>query len=137
MLYNGNQVKANAAVPGGDLTLGGTTYTSDAADPINGTGRVDFRTVAPTILFGWGNLVPRSAKHISVPVEIGAVIEDAPKATITLMGTACDPTGQVCQNVVDNVPFENNAIAQQNKLNNGMSFLKVYPVISVGFGYKF
>jgi len=138
MLYNGNRVKANAAVPGGDpFSLGGITYTSDPADPITGTGRVDFRTVAPTILFGWGNLVPRSGKRISVPVEIGAVIEGAPRAAINLLGTACDPTGQICPNVVDNVPFLNNVIAQQNKLNNDMSFLKVYPVISVGFGYKF
>jgi hypothetical protein len=53
------------------------------------------------------------------------------------MGTACDPTGQTCQNVVDNVPFQNKVLSQQNKLNNDMSFLKVYPVISVGFGYKF
>jgi len=138
MAYNGNRIKANAAVPGGDqFTLGGVTYTSDPADPITGSGRVEFGTVAPTILFGWGNLVPRSAKHISVPVEIGAVIEGAPKATINLTGTACNPSGLVCQNVADNVPFQNNVIAQQNKLNNDMSFLKVYPVISIGFGYKF
>jgi hypothetical protein len=138
MAYNGNRIKANAAVPGGQqFTLGGITYLSDPADPITGTGRVDFGTVAPTLLVGWGNLVPRSFKHISVPVEIGAAFEGAPKATINLVGTACDPTGAVCQNVVDDQPFQTNVTAQQNKLNHDMSFLKAYPVISVGFGYKF
>jgi len=139
MAYNGNRVKANAAVPGGEqFTLGGVTYMSDAADPVTGTGRVDFGSVAPTVLVGWGNLVPRrSSKHISVPVEIGAAFQGSPKATLNLVGTACDPTGVVCQNVADNQPFQNNVVAQQNKLNNNLSFLKVYPIISVGFGYKF
>jgi hypothetical protein len=138
MAYNGNRIKANAAVPGGQqFTLGGITYMSDAADPVSGTGRVDFGSVAPTLLVGWGNLVPRSSKHISVPVEIGAAFQSPPKATLNLVGTACDPTGVVCQNVVDNQPFQNNVVAQQNKLNNNLSFLRVYPIISVGFGYKF
>lgn len=138
MLYNGNRIQANAAVPGGEqFTLGGTTYTSDAADPISGTGKVGFATVAPTFLLGFGNLVPRRAKHFSVPVEIGAVIEGAPKATLNLQGTACDPSGLTCQNVADDVPFQNNVIAQQNKLNHDMSSFKVYPILSVGFGYKF
>jgi len=139
MLYNGNRIQAGAAVPGGQqFTLGGTTYTSDAADPITGAGKVGFGAVAPTFLLGWGNLVPRRAKrHISVPVEIGAVFEGAPKATLNLQGTACDPSGLSCQNVADNVPFQNNVIAQQNKLNHDMSSFKAYPVISVGFGYKF
>ena len=138
MAYNGNRIKANASVPGGQqFSLGGITYLSDAADPITGTGSVVFGTVAPTVLVGWGNLVPRSSKHISVPVEIGAVFEGTPKATLNLVGTACDPTGAVCQNVADNQAFQNNVTAQQNKLNHDMSFLKAYPVISVGFGYKF
>ncbi len=138
MLYNGNGIKANAAVPGGQqFTLGGTAYMSDPANPITGVGKVGFNTVAPTFLLGWGNLVPRSSKHISVPVEIGAVFGGAPRATLNLEGTTCDPTGVTCQNVADNVPFQNNVIAQQNKLNHDMSPFKVFPVISVGFGYKF
>src|SRR5579864_4150182 len=43
LLYNGNQLSANASVPGGKtFTLNNTTYTSDPSDPINGAGKVDF-----------------------------------------------------------------------------------------------
>jgi hypothetical protein len=138
MVYNGNQIKANATVlPGNTFTLGGTGYTSEAGDPITGTGKIGFNTVAPMVSLGWGNLVPRKNSHISVPFEVGMVFQGSPKATLNLTGTACDTTGANCQNVVGDTTFQNNVIAQQTKLNNDMSFFKVYPIISLGFGYKF
>ena len=61
LLYNGNKVNANASVPGGQsFTLNGTTYVSDAANPIAGTGKLTFYKAAPMFLVGFGNLVPRS-----------------------------------------------------------------------------
>lgn len=138
MLYNGNQIKANATVTGGQtFTLGGTGYMSYSANPITGTGKIGFNTVAPMVTLGWGNLVPRKNKHISVPFEVGMLFQGSPKATLNLAGTACDTTGANCQNVAGDASFQNNVVAQQNKLNNDMSFFKVYPVISLGFGYKF
>jgi hypothetical protein len=138
MVYNGNEIKANAAVTSGQsFTLGGTTYISDAANPISGTGKIGFNKVAPTFLLGWGNLLPRSNKHFSVPFEFGMVFQGAPKATLNLVGNACDSTGANCRNIGSDTTFQNNVIAQQNKLNNDMSAFKVYPVISLGFGYKF
>lgn len=139
MLYNGNQIKANASVPGTQsFTLGGTSYTSDPANPITGTGKIGFNSVAPTFMLGWGNLVPRKEnKHISIPFEVGMMFQGSPKATLNLAGTACDSPGVNCQNVAGDTTFQNNVIAQQTKLNNDMSFFKVYPIISLGFGYKF
>ena len=139
MLYNGNQIKANATVPGSQtFTLGGVGYESNPANPITGTGKIGFNSVAPELTFGWGNLVPRKeSKHISIPFEIGMMFQGSPKATLNLTGSACDTTGANCQNVASYTAFQNNVIAQQNKLNNDMSFFKVYPIISLGFGYKF
>jgi len=139
VLYNGNQIKANASVPGSQtFTLGGTSYISDPANPITGTGKIGFNSVAPTFLLGWGNLVPRREnKHISIPVEIGMMFQGSPKATLNLVGNVCDTTGANCHNVATDATFQSNVIAQQTKLNNDMSFFKVYPILSVGFGYKF
>ena len=138
MIYNGNQITANASVPGlNSFTLGGTTYTSDPANPITGAGKIGFNKVGPMFTLGWGNLVPRSNKHIVVPFEFGILFQGSPQATLNLVGSACDSTGANCQNVAGDTTFQNNVIAQQNKLNNNMSFFKVYPIISLGFGYKF
>lgn len=138
MIYNDNQVTADAAVPGGKtFSLGSTTYQSDGADPITGTGKIGFNKVGPTLLAGWGNLLPRSHKHFSVPVEFGVLFQGSPQATLNLVGTACGSSGANCQNLANDSTFQNNVVAQQNKLNRNMSFFKVYPIISVGFGYKF
>jgi hypothetical protein len=57
LVYNGNQMTANAAVPGGNtFTLNNTSYTSDPADPVTGSGKVDFIKAGPMFTVGWGNL---------------------------------------------------------------------------------
>jgi len=138
MIYNGNKVTASASVGGGQqFTLNNVSYYSDAANPVTGTGKVDFNKVAPTFLLGWGNLLPRSHRHFSIPVEVGVVVSGSPKSTLNLTGFACDSTGANCQNVATNSTIQSNVVAQQTKLNNDMSFFKAYPIISVGFGYKF
>jgi hypothetical protein len=138
MVYNGNEIKANATVPSGQqFTLGGTSYTSDFANPITGAGKISFNKVAPTFLLGWGNLLPRSNQHFSIPFEFGMLFQGSPKTALNLTGSACDASGLGCHNIAADPIFQNNVIAQQNKLNNDMSFFKVYPIISLGFGYKF
>ena len=138
MVYNGNKITANASVTSGQsFSLGGTSYISDAANPITGTGKIGFNKVAPTILFGWGNLLPRSGRHFSIPFEAGVVFEGSPKAALSLSGAACAADGSGCHDITNDATFQSNVVAQQNKLNSDMSFFKFYPVISLGIGYKF
>lgn len=70
LVYNGNQVKATAAVPGNQtFTLGGANYASDPSDPVHGSGRLEFNKAAPMVLVGWGNLIPRSGRRFSIPLN--------------------------------------------------------------------
>jgi len=139
MIYNGNKITGNASVAGGQqFSLGDTDYMSDTANPISGNGKIAFNKVAPTFLVGWGNLLPRKeGKHFSVPFELGVVFSGAPKSTLTLIGNACNPDGTGCHDISTDSTFQSNVVDQQNKLNSDMSAFKVYPVISIGFGYKF
>jgi hypothetical protein len=138
MLYNGNKISANASVTSGQsFSLGGTSYISDPANPITGTGKIGFNKVAPEATFGWGNLLPRSSKHFSIPFEAGVVFEGSPKAALNLTGSACAADGTNCHDITNDTTFQSNVVAQQNKLNNNMSFFKFYPIISLGVGYKF
>jgi len=138
MVYNGNQIKANAAVGGGQqFSLGDVTYMSDTTTPVTGTGKLVFNKAAPTFLLGWGNLLPRSSRHFSVPFEFGVVIQGSPQASINLMGTACDVSGANCRDIAGDPSIQSNIQAQQKKLNDDMAAFKVYPVVSLGFGYKF
>lgn len=137
LVYNGNGATATANVPGGStFTLGGATYTSDPANPITGTGKLDFVKAAPTAMFGFGNLVPES-RHLTYNFELGAVFQGSARTKLNLAGGACDATGLNCVNAASNPTVEANVLAEQNKLNNKLSPFKYYPVVSFGFGYRF
>jgi hypothetical protein len=106
--------------------------------PVRGTGKIDFNRAAPLVTVGWGNLVSRKeSKHFSVPVELGVAFQGSPKATLNLAGNVCNDDGTECRNVTTNSSVQSNIVSEQSKINNSMRFFKVYPIISIGFGYKF
>jgi hypothetical protein len=137
--YIGDPIKAHANPgPNQSFTLGGVTYYSDPANPMIATGKIDFNQIAPILTFGFGNLIPRrKSKRFSVPVEFGVAFQGSPKATLGLSGFVCTAPGVNCVNAATDSNVQANVVSEQNKLNNSMSFFKVYPIISVGFGYKF
>lgn len=140
LLYNGNQVTANAAVPAGDtFTLNDTTYTSSATDPVSGSGSVKFNKAAPKITVGWGNMLPRSGRHFSVPFEIGFAYAGQPKTVLNLAGNACyNYEGQnYCSDVATNTMIQTNLAAQQQKIANDVSPARFFPILSTGFSYSF
>ena len=137
LVYNGNNVTANASVPGGQsFTLNNTNYLSDAADPVTGTGKLAVYKAAPMILFGFGNLVPRS-RHFSTSFEIGAAYQGPPRVTLNLSGSACDSTGLFCRSISSDPTIQANVASEQAKLNKSASPYKFYPVLSFGVGFKF
>jgi hypothetical protein len=140
LLYNGNEVTGNANVPAGQtFTLNGTTYTSSATDPVNGNGSVTFNKAAPKITVGWGNLIPRSGRHFSVPVDLGFAYVGDPKVALNLNGTACYAYqgAPYCANVATDPTIHANVVAQQQKLANDAAPARFFPILSTGFAYRF
>jgi hypothetical protein len=138
LVYNGNKVTANlTTTPGTTFTLHGTTYASSASNPVTGLATVDLNNykVAPMLLLGFGNLVPRS-RHFAVNFDIGAALTGSPKLAMTLAGTACSPS-EGCVNAATDPTVQSNLQSTQTKANNSISVLKGLPVISIGFGYRF
>jgi hypothetical protein len=136
LIYNGNQVNANASVSGGQsFTLNGTSYTSDPADPVLGTGKLSFDKAGPMLTMGFGNLVPRHHRF-SIPFEIGAIYTGAPTMALNLTGSACDSSGQNCSSIATNPTIESNVQAERAKINKDVAPFKFYPIISLGFGVK-
>jgi hypothetical protein len=139
LAYVGNPITASAAIPANQtFTLGGTSYYSDPAAPTTANGNIKFNQVSPMATFGWGNLVPRNHGHFSVPFELGAVFQGSPKATLNLAGNVCTPPpAGPCSPAAGDATVQSNILAEQTKINNSMSFFKIYPIISLGFGYAF
>lgn len=140
LLYNGNQVTGDASVPAGKtFTLNNTTYTSSATDPVTGNGAVTFNKAAPKLTVGWGNLIPRSGRHWSVPFEVGFAYVGDPKVALNLQGTACYTYqgAPYCANVATDPTIHANVVAQQQKLTSDLTAARFFPLLSAGFAYHF
>jgi hypothetical protein len=139
MMYDGNQGTATASVPGGQtFSLNGQQYYSDASDPVHGTGAITSRKVAPEVLIGFGNLLPRSAHHFSVGFEVGVAFQGSPNAKLNLTGSTCLSGASVgCLPISSNPLVQTNVLGEQNKVNNDLAPFKYYPVVRLAFGYKF
>lgn len=137
--FVGDPIKARAFVPGSQsFTLGGQQYFSDPTAPTSATGKINFNnSVAPAITVGFGNLIHRDSKHFSVPVELGVAFQGSPQTTLAFTGNVCDAPGINCRPVASDATVQANVISEQGKINHSLSPIKVWPIISVGFGYKF
>jgi hypothetical protein len=138
LVYNGNQVTANAVVPGGNgFSLGGASFISNPANPVNGTGKLSLNKVSPMVRWGFGNMVPRNG-HLSFHIEGGAIFQGSPKVALNLAGSACDPlVALVCHNVATDPTLQNQVQSEQQKLNKDLTLIKYYPAFSMGLSYKF
>ncbi len=126
-----------AAVSGGtSFTLDSSSYLSSVDDPINGVARLTFGDrVAPLVLLGFGNLLPRTGKHVTFPFEVGAAAMRPPQLTVQLQGTAC--TSQGCFNTVTDPDIQKNLKAEVVKLQNDLQLIKAYPMVSLGVACRF
>jgi hypothetical protein len=136
MVYNDNHVNASATIPGGNsFTLNGVSYQSSATNPVAGTGDLSFNKVAPTFLFGFGNLVPRKGKHFSFNIETGIAFQGSPKIGLNLTGSAC--VAGVCSNIATTSAIQNNVQGEQTVISNDLKPFKYYPLVALAFGYRF
>ncbi len=119
MFYNGNQLTANASVPGGQ------------------TGKLDFVKVSPTIMLGVGNLIPRSGRHYSFLFEVGGAYQGSARVALNLAGNVCDSTGTFCRSVASDSTVQANVLAQQQKIRNDVNPYRFFPVVSLGVGFNF
>ena len=138
---NNNRIQATALVPSGStVTLNGQDYISSIADPLHGSGSIDFRKVSPGISLGFGNINPRTKSHFSVPVEVGFYYVGQPGLKVAFTGSACDPTQPAaigCQSVDQDPGFQQNLAAFTARNNNNLSYASFFPIFSIGLGYKF
>lgn len=122
LLYNGNRIGATFTNTQ-NITVNGTTYTP--AQIGQATGELTFRKIAPYV--GIGLDTGNGAKGLSFTADAGFVFQGRAKGKITKL-TGLLAGGQQAMNDV--------AIYTANEVNKN-KMIKCYPVISVGFVYRF
>lgn len=138
---NNNRVIATALVPSGStITLNGQDYISSYTDPLHGSGSIDFRKISPGFSLGFGNIIPRNRSHFSIPVEAGFYYVGQPGLKVAFTGSACDPTEPAsigCESVDSDAGFQQNLAAFTARNNHNLSYASFFPILTVGFGYRF
>jgi hypothetical protein len=138
---NNNRVLATAVIPSGStITLNGHDYISSYSNPLHGSGRIDFRRVAPGFSFGFGNVIPRDRSHVSIPVELGFYYVGQPSLQVAFTGSACDPNyppSVGCESVDQDAGFQQNLVAFKARNDHNLSYASFFPIFSVGVGYRF
>ena len=136
-LYFRNGFSGTASVqPGQVYTLGGTTYTNSVDDPVNGTATLTYdRRIAPVVLIGFGNLIPRTGRRLTFPLEFGVAYMGAPQTKLQFNGTSCTSDG--CFDSATDPGTLANIKQEQAEINNDLTYAKFYPVLSLGFAFRF
>ena len=136
-LYFRNTIGGSAdVVEGQTFSLGGTNYINSVDDPIHGTANIAYgKQIAPMVLLGFGNILPRSGRHLSMPFEFGGAYMQPPTLTLKLSGTACTTDG--CFNAATDPQVQANLTKEVNTLQSDLRFLQVYPIVSLGLACRF
>lgn len=118
LFYNKNEASITAT-PTSNVMVGNTTYTPAQVGTLSGD--VKFKKSAPYLGIGWGNAVS-TPRRFGFTAEIGALFQDSPD--VTLRSTNSSVTQADLQREEQDI---------EGKLDN----FKIYPVLSVGFSYRF
>ena len=119
-MLNNNEVTMSAAV-GESVEVGDTTYTVSSLD-----GSVTFGDIAPYVGIGWGNALDDSGNW-TFAMDIGVLLQGSPE--VELAATA---SNAALQNAL-NADLEKEA----QTIEDDVEGITMYPVISLGFAYRF
>jgi hypothetical protein len=141
IFLNQTNVRATVIVPPGQtISLNSGNYRSSQSDPLHGSGSVGVWKSSPGLAIGYGNIIPRSGKHLSFPVELGFYYVGQPTLKVAFSGSACDPSQLEplgCQSVQKDAGFQQDLAAFVRRNNNNLSYTSFFPIASFGIGYNF
>jgi hypothetical protein len=137
ILYSKNSVTSTATVLAGqNFTLGDQDFVNSVGDPVHGNMSLVYpRAVSPMLLLGFGNILPRSSRRLSLPVELGVAYTGAATINVNLTGTAC--TKQGCTSFAANTEAQASLTQEIRKINEDLKKVPVYPILSLGVAYHF
>ena len=137
ILYAKNTVASTAMVTAGqNFSLGDQNFVNSVIDPVHGHMTLAYpRNYSPMLLLGFGNILPRNSRRLSIPAELGVAYTGAPTINVNLTGTAC--TNQGCTSFATNAEAQASLTQEIKKINEDLKRVPVYPILSLGVAYHF
>ena len=124
-MFNGNKFTLKGLPTGPGYTINGTFYP--ASDVGSFDAAVDFNKAAPYFGIGYGRPINGG---LSLIFDLGVMSQGSPKSKIDVTCGAGTPPA-TC------TALQNDAAAEQSRLDESLHSFKYYPVISLGLAYTF
>jgi hypothetical protein len=112
----------------GTYQIGDNTYTAAQVGSLQGQIKIG-NSVAPYVGVGWGN-VPKGTLPVTFLFDVGAIYGGTPKVSLMATCNAGIPPAQCTQ-------LQNDVGVEIRKLEDNVSAIKWYPVVSIGIGIRF
>jgi hypothetical protein len=124
--FNGNKIALHGKPTAGTYTINGVPYTAAEVGALDAD--VDFNKAAPYIGLGYGRPINRG---LSLTFDAGVLYQGSPKSKITATCGAAIVGTPTC------TQLQNDATAEEAKLNDALKRYKYYPVLTLGLAYTF
>lgn len=123
LFYNGNDIDATGKpTAAATYTIGGTTYTTAQVGTM--TGKIDFDNFAAYLGIGTGNALKKEGATFLF--DLGVLFQGSPKVTLNANGA-----------LATNAAFMADLKKEEIDLQNDIDDFKIYPVVSIGCGWRF
>lgn len=126
LAYNNQRFTGTARLGTGTVNINGTPYSSAQVGSLD--GRVAFSRASPYVGVGWG-LSPRAGSRLYFSADLG-VMYHRPSAGLTGNCGPALPASACAQ-------LQGDIRAEEAEFRDTADELRLYPVISVGFGLRF
>lgn len=130
VFYAGNKISGDA-VSGQNLEIGDRTYTPAEVGTLHGT--VKANKIAPYAGIGWGKTTG-GKKRVKFLFDVGVLFHGTPKADLTPDIPTDSPLNL---DPAQRAEFDANLNQEIAAFQDDVAGFKLYPVISLGLGFKF
>jgi len=124
VVYNGNELESEAT-PTSPIEIGDVTYLTPATQVGTLKGEVDFDDIAPYLGLGWDTSFGKEGAFGFI-ADLGVMYQGSPEVELTANGT-----------LAGNPAFQAELAKEEKNIQDDLDDFKFYPVISVGFSYRF
>lgn len=126
LVYNNNKLDATGRAEGGTYEINGVSYPASAVGSLQAAVRWD--KASPYVGFGWGTK-PSGTAGLFLTADVGTFYM---KPTATLTGTC----GSALPTLACN-QLQSDIRAEEREFRDEANKYKLYPVLSIGIGYRF
>jgi hypothetical protein len=126
LMINGNTAEATARPFDPVVSINGRDYPAAAVDRVQ--GKVTFQRLSPYFGVGWG-AAPLAGPGPFVSFDLG-VMYQRPSGTLSV---TCGPAASA----LECSRLQADVAAEQRDLNEDLVDVKMWPVLTLGFGYRF